>query len=216
MEDPKPLQTSRVFPILKPSMTQQLPQTCEPALLEQFLKAESMALWLVRSAQTQDVPPGVLQFLRRHEEEESRHLRQFEQLLGMTSRGKTALLRVPSQWCVLAVQLYGYEALGYQFAKLLVAVRPDLSSILDDEEVHVQFFENEVRKLLAHEGSWAEGARQAARAWRRRLPRTVDRYLDYETFTPFRDDLRRSILDAIDQRFSGIHLLPVPEGGVSS
>jgi len=193
-------------------MTPQLPPTCERALLEQFLKAESMALWLVRSAQTKNVPPGVLQFLRRHEEEESQHLQQFEQLLGMTSRGKTALPRVPSQWCVLAVQLYGYEALGHQFAKLLVAVRPDLSSILDDEEVHVQFFENEVRKLLA-EGTWAEGAREAARAWRRRLPGTVDRYLDYETFTPFRDDLRRSILDAIDQRFSGIQLWSGQEEG---
>jgi hypothetical protein len=196
-------------------MTRQLPPRCERALLEQFLKAESMALWLVRSAQAQDVPPGVLQFLRRHEEEESRHLQQFEQLLGITSRRKTALLRVPSQWCVLAVQLYGYEALGHQFAKLLVALRPDLSTILDDEEVHVQFFENEVRKFLVHEGSWTEGARQAARAWRRRLPRTVDRYLDYEAFAPFRDDLRQSILDAIDQRFSGIHLLPGPARGVS-
>jgi hypothetical protein len=192
-------------------MARQLPPTCERALLEQFLKAESMALWLVRSAQTQNVPPGVLEFLRRHEEEESRHLQQFEQLLGMTSRRKTGPLRVPSQWSVLAVQLYGYEALGHQFAKLLVALRPDLYSILDDEEVHVQFFENEVRKLLVHQGAGAEGARQAARAWRRRLPRTVDRYLDYQTFTPFRDDLRRSILDAIDQRLSGIQLLPAPE-----
>ena len=174
-----------------------------------------MALWLVRSAQAQNVPPGVLQFLRRHEEEESRHLRQFEQLLGITSRGKTALVRVPSQWCALAVQLYGYEALGHEFAKLLVALRPDMSSILDDEEVHVQFFENEVLKLLGHEGSGAEGARHAARAWRRRLPRTVDRYLDYPTFTPYRDDLRQSILDAIDQRFSGIQLLPGPEEGVA-
>src|SRR5213079_894018 len=85
------------------SMTRQLPPTCERALLEQFLKAESMALWLVRSAQAEDVPPGVLQFLRRHEEEEAAHLHQFEQLLSTTSRGKTALPRVPSQWCVLAV-----------------------------------------------------------------------------------------------------------------
>src|SRR5437667_12908812 len=84
---------------------------CERALLEQFLKAESMALWLVRAAQAQDVPPGVLMFLRRHEEEEGRHLRQFEQLLGTTSRGKTALPRVPDQWRVLAVHLSGYEAL---------------------------------------------------------------------------------------------------------
>ena len=187
-------------------MTRQLPHTCERALLEQFLAAESMALWLVRSAQTQAVPPDVLRFLRRHEEEERRHLQQFEQLLGIISRGKAALPRVPSQWFVLAVHLYGYEALGLQFAKLLVVVRPDLTSILNDEEVHVSFFENEVRNILLHEGPAAEGARQAARAWRRRLPRTVDHYLHDENLTPFRDDLRRSILDAIDERFAATGL----------
>lgn len=167
-----------------------------------------MALSLVRSAQAQDVPPGVLRFLRRHEEEEDRHLRQFEQLLGTASRGgdRETLPRVPNQWCVLAVHLYGYEALGLQFAKLLVVVRPDLSSILDDEEVHVGFFENEVRNILLQKGSSADGARQAARAWRRRLPRTVDRYLHDETLAPFRDELRRSILDAIDDRFEAIAL----------
>ena len=140
-----------------------------------------MALRLVRSAQAQDVPPGVLQFLRRHEEEEDRHLQQFEQLLGTKSVGN-GLPSVPSQWCVLAVHLYGYEALGLEFARLLVVVRPDLSSILHDE------------------------ARQAARAWRRRLPRTVDRYLHDETLAPFRDDLRKIILDAIDERFAAIRL----------
>ncbi len=187
-------------------MTRQLPHTSERALLEQFLKAESMALSLVRSAQAQDVPPGVLAFLRRHEEEEDRHLQQFEQLLGTISRGRMALPRVPSQWQGLAVHLYGYEALGLQFAKLLVAVRPDLSSILNDEEVHVVFFENEVRKILLHDGSLAEGARQAARAWRRRLPRPVDRYLHDENLALFRDGLRRSILDAIDERFAAAGL----------
>jgi hypothetical protein len=187
-------------------MPEILPQTCERALLEQFLKAESMALWLVRSAQTQDVPPGVLQFLRRHEEEEDRHLRQFEQLLGMASRGRAALPRVPSEWRVLAVHLYGYEALGLEFAKLLVAVRPDLSQILNDEETHVHFFENEVRKILLHEGPSAQGARQAAQAWRRRLPRTVYRYLHDENFAPFRDDVRRSLLEAIDKRFAATGL----------
>ena len=190
-------------------MIRQLPYTCERALLEQFLKAESMALLLVRSAQAQDVPPGVLRFLQRHEEEEDRHLQQFEQLLGTTSQGKTALPRVPSQWCVLAVHLYGYEALGLQFARLLVVVRPDLFSILNDEEVHVGFFENEVRNLLLHEGSSAEGARQAARAWRRRLPSTVDRYLHDENLAPFRNDLRRSIVDAIDERFAATGLWSV-------
>ncbi|PYK20409.1 MAG: hypothetical protein DME55_02325 [Verrucomicrobia bacterium] len=189
-------------------MTRQLPHTCERALLEQFLKAEAMVLWFVRSAQTQDVPPGVLRFLRRHEEEERRHLQQFEQLLKIISRGKAALPRVPSQWWVLAVHLYGYEALGLQFARLLVVLRPDLSSILNDEEGHVAFFENEVRKILVHEGSSAEGARQAAQAWRRRLPRTVDHYLHDENLAPFRDDLRRSILDAIDERFAANGLDP--------
>ena len=113
--------------------------------------------WLVRSAQAQDVPPGVLQFLRRHEEEESLHLQQFEQLLETTSRGKTALPRVPSQWCVLAVHLYGYEVLGLQFARLLVSVA-GLSSILKDEEVHVGFFENEIVDILLHGGPSAQGA----------------------------------------------------------
>jgi hypothetical protein len=165
-----------------------------------------MALWLIRSAQTRDVPPDVLRFLRRHEEDESRHLQQFEQLLGIPSRGRAALPRVPSEWQVLGVHLYGYEALGFEFAKLLVAVRPDLSSILKDEEVHVEFFENEVRKLLLQEGSSAEGARQAARAWRRRLPRTVDRYLHDQNLAPYRDDLRQSILKAIDERFAAAGL----------
>src|SRR5258708_37365236 len=102
----------------------QLPQSCERALLEQFLKAESMALSLVRAAQAQDVPPGVLRFLRRHEEEEDRHLQQFEQLLGRPPRRRVKLPQVPSQWCVLAVHLYGNETLGLQFANLLLVVRP--------------------------------------------------------------------------------------------
>ena len=161
-----------------------------------------MALWLVRSAQTQDIPPAVLDFLRRHEEDEQRHLQQFEQLLEMTSRGKAALPRVPNQWPVLAVHLYGYEALGLEFAKLLAAVRPDLSSILSDEEVHVGFFGNEVRKNLLLEETSADLTRQAAQAWRRRLPRTINRYLLDETLTAFREELRRSILDAIDERFA--------------
>lgn len=164
-----------------------------------------MALWLVRSAQTKDVPPGVLRFLRRHEEEE-RHLKQFEQLLGTMARGKTALPRAASQWWVLAVHLYGYEALGLQFAKLLVSVRPDLFSILSDEEGHVGFFEKEVRSILLDEGSPAAGARQAAQAWRRRLPRTIDRYLHDESLAPFRDGLRSFILDAIDERFAAAGL----------
>ncbi len=167
-----------------------------------------MALWAVRSAQAKDGPEGVLQFLRRHEEEEARHLSQFEQLLGTASRGRPALPRVPSQWSALAVHLYGYEALGLQFAELLVAVRPDLSSILKDEEVHVSFFENEVHNILFQGGASAEGARRSAHAWRRRLPGTVGRYLQDEDLAPFRDELQASILNAIDARFAAIGLLP--------
>jgi len=188
-------------------MTHPLPFFCERAILEQFLKAEAMALWAVRAAQVQDVPLGVLQFLRRHEEEEAQHLKQFELLLGVSSHDKTGLPRMPSQWRVLAVHLYGYEALGLEFARLLVSLRPDLTSILEDEEVHVGFFEQEVRAILVHGGPAADGARQAARAWRRRLPRTVDRYLHDESLVPFRNELRQHILNVIDRRFLAVGLL---------
>ena len=164
-----------------------------------------MALWLVRAAQTKDIPPRVLRFLRRHEEEEIEHLRRFEQMLGIDS-SRAAPPRAPDLWGVLAVHLYGYETLGLEFAKLLVDVRPDLASILSDEEGHVMFFENEVRNILLEDGSLAERSREAARSWRRRLPRTVDRYLRDESLALFRDDLRRSILDAIDNRFALIRL----------
>ena len=193
-------------------MTLSLPSSCERAILEQFLKAEAMALWAVRSAQAQDVPPGVLQFLRRHEEEEAQHLKQFELLLGVSSHGKTALPRMPNQWRILAVHLYGYETLGLEFARLLVQLRPDLTSILADEEVHVRFFEHEVRAILIHGGPVAEGARQAAKAWRRRLPRTVDRYLHDECLAPVRDALHQNILDVIDARFLAVGLLTGHEG----
>ena len=171
-----------------------------------------MALWAVRSAQVQDVPPAVLLFLRRHEEEEAQHLKQFELLLGVSLHGKTALPRMPSQWRILVVHLYGYEALGLEFARLLVFLRPDLISILEDEEVHVGFFEREVSAILAQGGPVADGARQAAQAWRRRLPRTVDRYLHNESLTPFRDELRQCILEVIDARFLAVGLLAGHEG----
>jgi len=187
-------------------MTLSLPSSCERAILEQFLKAEAMALWAVRSAQTQHVPSGVLQFLRRHEEEEAEHLKQFERLLGVSSHGKTALPRMPTQWCVLAVHLYGYETLGLEFAKLLVQLRPDLISILKDEEAHVGFFEHAVHAILIHGGSAADGAKQAAQAWRRRLPRTVDRYLYDESLAPCREELQRYILDVVDARFVAVGL----------
>jgi hypothetical protein len=187
-------------------MIHPLPSSCERAILEQFLKAEAMALWAVRAAQAQDVPPGVLQFLRRHEEEEAQHLKQFELLLGINSHGKTALPRIPSQWRVLAVHLYGYETVGLEFARLLVGLRPDLISILKDEEVHVGFFEHEVRTILTQGGPVADGARQAAQSWRRRLPPTVNRYLHDESFAPFRDELQRHILGVVDERFLAVGL----------
>lgn len=193
-------------------MTHPLPSSCERAILEQFLKAEAMALWAVRSAQAQDVPRGVLQFLRRHEEEEAQHLKQFERLLGVNSHDKAALPRMPSQWRVLAVHLYGYEALGLEFARLLVSLRPDLISILKDEEVHVGFFEHEVRAILVQGGPAADDMRQAAKAWRRRLPRTVDRYLHDESLRLFQDELRRHMLNAIDARFLTVGLPAQAEG----
>jgi hypothetical protein len=184
-----------------------LPQTCERALLERFLKAEAMALRSVRSAQAREVPPHVLAFLRRHEEDEQAHLRRFEALLGASSWDRMTPPKVPSQWWALAVHLYGYEALGLEFAKLLVGVRPDLASILEDEEVHVGFFEGEIGRILAGGDGAAQGARTAARAWWKRLPQTVDRYLGDESLAPYRADLRRVILDSITRRLCRLGLL---------
>jgi hypothetical protein len=183
-----------------------LPPSCETALLERFLKAEAMALWAVRSAQAKEVPPGVLTFLRRHEEEEAKHLKEFETRLGVQSHARETLPRMPSQWWALVIHLFGYEALGLEFAKLLVQVQPDLQSILEDEEVHVAFFENEVKKVLAPGGSAAEGARQSARAWWRRLPSTVDRYLEGDSLTPFRSELKARIMASIFTRFESLTL----------
>jgi hypothetical protein len=184
-----------------------LPPSCEAALLERFLKAEAMALWAVRSAKAKDVPAGVLSFLLRHEEEEAKHLQEFEARLGVQSHIRTKLPRMPSQWWALVIQLFGYEALGLEFAKLLVQVQPDLMSILEDEQVHVKFFEGEVRKVLEGGGLAAAGARDSANAWWRRLPPTVDRYLEGEALEPFRPELRQRILAAIHTRFRRVGLL---------
>jgi hypothetical protein len=185
-----------------------LPAACERALLERFLRAEAMAMWAVRSAQVH-APPRALAFLRRHEEEEQAHLRQFEALTGVAAREKSALPRVPEQWHALAVQLFGYEALGLEFARLLAGVRPDLGKILEDEEVHVAFFEKEVREILAAGRGPANGAREFARAWLRRLPKTLDRYLRGDGLDPFRDALREEILAAIRRRFASLGLLTI-------
>jgi hypothetical protein len=184
-----------------------LPPSCETALLERFLKAEAMALWAVRSAKAKDVPPKVLSFLRRHEEEEAQHLKEFETRLGVQSHGREKLPRMPSQWWALVIHLFGYETLGLEFAKLLVQVQPDLLSILKDEEVHVQFFEGEVKKVLEAGGQPAEGARSSANAWWRRLPPTVDRYLEGAALEPFRPELKQRIQGAVRKRFYDVGLL---------
>jgi hypothetical protein len=183
-----------------------LPQSCERALFERFLKAEAMILWTIRAILKKEVPAEVMPFLRRREEEESRHLREFEDLLQISSHRKNTLPRMANQWCVLAVQIYGYESLGLEYAKLLILTRPDLSAIAKDEENHVAFYENQVRKILGEGGTKAAEARRAAQSWRRRLPHTVDRYLEDESLEPFREELRRAILDSIDGRFAAIGL----------
>jgi hypothetical protein len=176
-----------------------LPTTCERALLERFLRAEAMALYSVRSSQ-EGVPPRVLEFLLRHEREEEEHLRRFEAMTGIRARGREALPKMPAQWHARAVHLLGYEALGLEFARLLASLRPDLAGILADEETHVAFFEAEVRRLIQAGEGPARGAREYARAWLRRLPRTVDRYLRAPELDPVRDELRERILRSIEAR----------------
>lgn len=184
-----------------------LPTSCEPALLERFLKAEAMALWAVRSAQLQEIPPHVQVFLQQHEADEQDHLRQFESLLGHASHQRARLPSVPRQWPALAVQLYGYETLGLEFARLLAALRPDLAAILEDEHAHVAFFEREVRKLLEHGGGPADQVKQSARAWWRKLPRTLARYLEGEELRPYKEQLAEEISDAIRGRFDASGVL---------
>jgi len=184
-----------------------LPPECEPALLERFLKAEAMALWTVRSAQQQDVPPNVYAFLRKHEEDEQQHLAQFEAMIGRQPRERKRLPSVPQQWPILAVQIYGYESLGLEFARLLLKLRPDLASILDDEVVHVAFFEREIRRILG--SGLAMQARQSAVAWLRKLPTTVNRYLAAAVFDPFRPALAERLLTVIERRFTETGLLQV-------
>ncbi|MBA2487084.1 MAG: ferritin-like domain-containing protein [Nitrospira sp.] len=188
-----------------------LPPTCEQALLERFLRAEAMALWAVRAAQTQNLPRHVQMFLQRHETDEQDHLRQFESMLGAISQRPPTLPTVPTQWETLAVHLFGYEALGLEFALLLARLRPDLSEILDDELIHVGFFEKELSVILAGEKPRAQQAREAAESWWKKLPRTLDRYLRDDSLAPYRDGLRGHILAAIETRFRAVGLLPQQE-----
>jgi hypothetical protein len=189
-----------------------LPPSCERPLLERFLRAEAMAMYSVKSAQA-DVPAHALGFLKRHEEEEQIHLREFEKLTGIAAREKLVLPRLPKQWHALAVHLYGYEALGLEFAKLLASMRPDLAHILADEETHVAFFEQEIGKILRPDRGPAHGAREYARAWIRRVPRTVEKYLQGDELAPYRDDLRSLILGALERRFMAAGLLPGASSG---
>lgn len=192
-----------------------LPATCERALLERFLRAEAMALWAVRAARTQHLPRHVQTFLQRHETDEQDHLHQFEGVLGTTSQRPPTLPTVPSQWEMLAVLLFGYEALGLEFATLLATLRLDLSEILDDEQVHVGFFEKELKIILAGGGTGANQAREAAHTWWKKLPRTVDRYLGDPSLAPYQAELRRHILSAIEMRFTALGLLPQPTAGTN-
>lgn len=191
-----------------------LPPECEAALFERFLKAEAMALWAVRSAQVQAVPPNVQTFLRRHEEDEQNHLGRFEALAGHSAHVRDRLPAVPRQWPALAVQLYGYELLGLEFARLLVALRPDLGVIVADEEAHAGFFEREIVRLLAGGGPGAEQARRSARAWWRKLPRTLERYLEAPALDAVRPAVAAQILATIEQRLIRAGLLtPSPPEG---
>jgi len=163
-------------------------------------------MWAVQAAQA-DTPPHALAFLKRHEEEERDHLRIFEALTGEQAREKAVLPRLPRQWHALAVHLYGYEALGLEFARLLAGLRPDLAHILADEETHVGFFETEVTRVLGAGGGPANGAREYARAWMRRIPKTLDKYLRGDGLDPYRAELAERILATIRARFSAIGLV---------
>ena len=103
-----------------------------------------------------------------------------------------------------------------EFAKLLANMRPDLASILEDEEVHVGFFEGELRRIMQEGEGSARFARSYARSWWRRLPRTVDRYLGDESLAPYRDELRLVILSSIEWRFTTTGLLGTVETEGSS
>jgi hypothetical protein len=100
-----------------------------------------------------------------------------------------------------------------EFAKLLVGLRPDLVSILVDEEAHVGFFEREIARVLTGRGCQAKQARQTARAWWRKLPRTVDRYLNAAVFDSVRPAVTAEILGAIECRFIRVGLLALPTRG---
>lgn len=184
-----------------------LPLACESALLEQFLRAEAMALAAVRAAQLQQVPPNVQRFLLRHEEDEQEHLAQFESIIGRRHVPRPRLPSVPHQWPALAVQLYGYECLGLEFATLLVQLRPDLTAIVEDETVHVEFFEKEIHRILSSGGKEAAHARLCASAWWKKVPKTIGRYLDAAVFELFREALHDRIRTGLQRRMTDLGLV---------
>lgn len=172
----------------------------ERAILERFLRAESMAKYALRSARA-NVPPDVRAFLERQEAEEAAHQERFERLTGLRAREREELPKMPQQWSACAVRLLGYEALGFEFARLAIAettgdVRAMLEEILVDEEEHVRFYENELRKILT------DDTRAMARAFLRRLPKTVERYLR----GPELAGMQESILEGVQARFRGLGL----------
>jgi hypothetical protein len=86
-------------------------------------------------------------------------------------------------------------------------MRPDLAHILKDEESHVGFFETEVKRLLDGGRGPANGAREYATAWMRRIPKTLERYLRGDGLEPYQAELTGSILATIRARFTAIGLL---------
>ncbi|MFO0774514.1 MAG: ferritin-like domain-containing protein [Nitrospiraceae bacterium] len=188
-----------------------LPAACERALLERFLKAEAMAMWAVQAAQAQDLPESVLAFLRHHEADEARHLRRFEALLGVSPMTRAELPTVPNQWCALAVLLFGYEALGLEFARLLADVRPDMADIVRDEETHVGFFARQLRELLQRDERAARCARSAAQGWWKKFPKTLDRYLGDPSLADYREVLRAEMIQRLRRAFVELTLLPTSD-----
>ncbi|MBH0177146.1 MAG: hypothetical protein HP491_04610, partial [Nitrospira sp.] len=68
----------------------------------------------------------------------------------------------------------------------------------------------EIGKILSGEQADAEQARTSARAWWRKLPRTLDRYLEDSALEPYRPELARRILSALECRLIGAGLLRQP------
>lgn len=168
-------------------------------------------MWAVKAAREHPpaggLPPSVAGFLKQHEAEELEHLKLFEQLTGEQARERERPPKLPSQWHALAVHLYGYEALGLEFARILAELRPDLSHILADEEGHVGFFEAEIQRLLAEGRGPAQGARDYAAGWLKRLPQTVERYLQGDELAPHRGELSERLLGAVRSRFTATGLI---------